>query len=249
MSVLVESVDLGPGVGAWFTGRDPQAPAPPVGRAGNLSHRRPHQPGRLAADRIEALERMGLQPGQLHLMRQVHGAKVGVVAPSAPPGLELDGVDALVTAVTDRPLAVQVADCLPVLLAGPRAAAVVHAGRKGVAADVTGAAVRRLADLGQPVEGLRAVIGPAIGGCCYEVPEAMRDELGARHPAAVAETTWGTPSLDLPAAVDARLRALGVAEVARFGGCTRCDPDERWFSHRGDPGAGRQLGVVVRRAA
>jgi hypothetical protein len=32
------------------------------------------------------------------------------------------------------------------------------------------------------------------------------------------------------------------------GSCTRCDPEQRWFSHRADPDTGRQLGVVVRRA-
>jgi polyphenol oxidase len=126
---------------------------------------------------------------------------------------------------------------------------VAHAGRLGVARDVLGAAVAALEGLGAPPDTVEAVIGPAIGGCCYEVPATMRDELGADHPTAVAETTWGTPSLDLPAAAEARLGALGVRSVRRVGGCTRCDPHGRWFSHRVDPTTGRQIGVVVRREA
>ena len=72
----------------------------------------------------------------------------------------------------------------------------------------------------------------------------MCDEVAAAHPSARATTTWGTPSLDLPRAVLDGLAAAGV-RAERVGGCTRCEPG--WFSHRADPGAGRQLGLVVRR--
>jgi polyphenol oxidase len=239
------AADLPDGIGMWFTGRDPAATDPPVGRAGNLSHRRPHVPAYLARDRA----RLGTITGvtSLELMHQVHGAAVGVVTAATPTGAELRGVDALVTAEPDRALAVQVADCVPILLASAGGVGAVHAGRRGVAADVVGAAVGALGELAGPVDALRAVIGPAIGGCCYEVPEAMHDEIVADHPAAAATTTWGTPALDLPAAVAARLRQLGVARVHRAAGCTACEPG--WFSHRRDPEAGRQLGVVVRREA
>jgi polyphenol oxidase len=247
--VLVLSRPLTDGVDAWFTGRDPDRADPAVGRAGNLSHRRPHRPGDLARARAEMATAMAIDPSSLHLMRQCHGADVGVVDASTPPGAEVDGVDALVTAEVDRPLGVAVADCVPVLLAGGRTVAAAHAGRLGVATDVLGATVATMRELGDAPERLRAVVGPAIGGCCYEVPVAMRDELAADHPRACATTTWGTPSLDLPAAVVARLAALGVPHVEQVGGCTRCDPDQRWFSHRADPDTGRQLGVVVRRGA
>lgn len=94
---------------------------------------------------------------------------------------------------------------------------------------------------------VEARIGPAIGGCCYEVPAELADEVAAAHPAARATTTWGTPALDLPAAVAAQLHEAGVERVERAGVCTRCG-GEGWFSHRRDPGAGRQAGVVVRAA-
>jgi polyphenol oxidase len=247
--VLVLPLPLAEGVEAWFTGRDPDRADPPVGRAGNLSHRRPHRPGDLARARAEMATAMAIDAGSLHLMRQCHGADVGVVDATTPPGAELDGVDALVTAEVDRPLGVAVADCVPVLLAGDRTVAAAHAGRLGVATDVVGATVATMEKLGDAPERLHAVVGPAIGGCCYEVPAAMRDELAADHPRAAATTTWGTPSLDLPAAVVDRLAALGVPHVEQVDSCTRCDPDQRWFSHRTDPDTGRQLGVVVRRGA
>jgi polyphenol oxidase len=243
--VIVDRVSLGDAARGWFTGRDTTGPAPPVGQAGNLAHRRPHQPAALARTRHELGARLGLAPDRWHLMAQVHGAEVAVVTASTPSGAELRGVDAVVTTQPGRPLAVQVADCVPLLLAGGGVAAAVHAGRQGVALDVVGAALAAVSSLGADPASLHAAIGPAIGGCCYEVPGALQDEVTAEHPAAAATTSWGTPSLDLTAAVASRLAALGVDDVQRVGGCTRCDPEGRWFSHRADPASGRQLGLVV----
>lgn len=232
----VEAVTLLPDVGAWFTGRP-----------GNLSHLRPHVPAELARARSAACAAMGLEPGALHLMRQVHGARVGVVDATVASGAELRGVDALVTAEGGRALAVQVADCVPLLLAseaGPVAA--VHIGRRGLVAGIVTAALGALRRLDAPPASLHAALGPAIGGCCYEVPGDLRARVAASHPAAAATTAWGTPALDLPAAVTASLHPAGVTRVLPPPGCTRCDPRQRWFSHRADPDTGRQLGVIVR---
>jgi polyphenol oxidase len=249
VAVLVAPVDLRPDVGAWFTGRDRDAGARAIGSPGNLAHRRPHLPSDLARDRGEVAEIVDVPASRWHLMRQVHGAEVALVDHDTPPGSELGYVDAAVTAQPDRALVVQVADCVPVLFAGSATVGVAHAGRRGVQAGVVEAAVARLAELGDPPGDIVAAIGPAIGGCCYEVPGDLRDAVVAEVPSAEATTTWGTPSLDLPSAVRAQLEDLGVEVVAASGGCTRCDPDRRWFSHRGDPDAGRQIGLVVRRSA
>lgn len=234
----VDRVDLGEGVAAWFTGRAPR-PDPAVGRAGNLSHHRPHVPAVLAHDRAAVGRATGTDPATWHLMDQVHGADVARVDATTPAGAELRAVDAVVTSEVGRVLGVATADCVPVLLATDEAVGAVHAGRRGVQAGVVQAAVAAL-----PGDGLRAVVGPAIGGCCYEVPGELQAEVLEVAPEAEATTTWGTPSLDLGVAVAASLVGLG-AEVTRVARCTRCD--DGWFSHRADPGAGRQLGLVVRR--
>jgi polyphenol oxidase len=247
--MIVEHLALHDGVDAWFTGRDLDRPEPPVGAAGNLSHHRPHRPGDLARDRAELGRHTGCDPTHWHLMQQVHGAAVAVVDADTPVGAELRAVDAVVTGEPDRPLGVQTADCVPILLAGATGVGAVHAGRRGVELDVVRAAIDALTALANPPRTLTAAIGPAIGGCCYEVPAALRDAVAARVPEAAATTTWGTPSLDLPEAVTSQLRACGVSSVRRHGACTRCDGSGRWFSHRADPTTGRQLGLVVRRRA
>ncbi len=244
-AVLVVGVDVGPDAQAWVTGRARDAVPPPVGAAGNLAHRRPHVPSRLAADRREVFGRMGLAIADTVWMRQVHGPGVAVVDEAVPPGAEVRDVDALVTRQPGRALVVQVADCVPVLLAGGGVVGAVHAGRRGVESGVVPVALERMVELGADLATTHAHIGPAIGGCCYEVPSEMREDLADLHPVAAGTTTWGTPSLDLPAAVEQVLADHGVGTIERTATCTRCDPEARWFSHRGDPDAGRQVGVVV----
>ncbi len=249
MAVEVARAGLADGVGAWFTGRDPGGHAS-LGRAGNLSHHRPHLPTELARARGEVAEHIGWPVDAWHFMRQVHGAQVAVIDATTPPGAQLDGVDAMVTTEVGRPLVVQVADCVPVLLAGRHTIGAVHAGRRGVLAGVVDAAIDAMTGLEQdrgPGGGsVRAVIGPSIRGCCYELPEGMRDAFVERLPSAAASTTWSTPSVDLGTAVVAQLDARGVTVVDRFTECTRCDPEQRWFSHRADPDTGRFAGIVVR---
>lgn len=242
MTLAVAPVDLGPGVRAAFTGRDLDEPLErSVGDAGNLSHHRPHRPARLAADRAAAAAAVGVEPDDVVRLRQVHGSEVVVVDDQTPRGAELGPADAMVTTQVGRALSVLVADCVPVLLAGPRVVGAAHAGRGGVMADVVGETAAAMARLGAAPT--VAAIGPSIGGCCYEVEDWLRDEVVDQHPAAAAETTWGTPSLDLPAAVSARLHSLGVV-VHRVMACTHCGSG--WFSHRRDPDGGRQAGLVVR---
>jgi YfiH family protein len=136
-----------------------------------------------------------------------------------------------------------------VLLADPRrgVVAAVHAGRAGVAAGVVAAAVRAMEEAGGRRHDIRAAVGPAVCGCCYEVPHALRDEVAAVVPHVASTTSWGTPSLDLPGAVAQGLRDAGTGAVHELGTCTRTD--ERFFSHRRATAegsvTGRFAGVVM----
>src|SRR6185436_15261892 len=99
--------------------------------------------------------------------RQVHGTTVLEAAPDARPT-----ADGLVTARAGMLVGIVTADCVPVLLVDRerRAAAAVHAGWRGAAAGILEAAVNDLhARFAVEPADLEAAIGPAIGGCCYEV--------------------------------------------------------------------------------
>jgi polyphenol oxidase len=80
--------------------------------------------------------------------------------------------DAAVTKSPGLLLAVQTADCVPILLVDPknRAVAAVHAGWRGTLARIVEKAIGRMQmQFGSQAADLLAAIGPAIGGCCYEV--------------------------------------------------------------------------------
>jgi YfiH family protein len=177
--------------------------------------------------------------GPLVGMRQVHGSVTEVVSDAS----RTPTCDGLVTAAAGIALLVRVADCVPVLLADVDAGIVgaVHAGRKGVASGVVPGTVQRMRAEGAQGS-LVAWVGPHICGRCYEVPDAMREEVAAVVPAAYSTTSWGTPALDLGAAVSAQLRALDV-EVVDASRCTREDDDLYSFRRDGDE-AGRLAGLI-----
>ena len=213
-------VDLGQGVRAAFTTR-----------AG----------GDMRVDRGSVERWTG---GPVAFATQVHGADVAVVEPGS---AAVGRYDALVSA-GGAGIGVLVADCVPVLLVDTRAGVVaaVHAGRRGLAGGVVQAALAVMTASGARPGRVRAVIGPAICGECYEVPAALRDEVAGVVPATWATTPAGTAALDLPAGVAAVLAAAGVRHVARIAICTQTD--ERFFSYRraqrdGEP-AGRFAGVI-----
>jgi YfiH family protein len=160
---------------------------------------------------------------------QVHGTAVRRVAAA----LEVEEADGQATAREDVAVMVQVADCLPVAVAGPGGVAMLHAGWRGLAAGVLEEGVRALREVGAAGP-LAAVIGPGARGCCYEVGDEVREAFGLT-----------TRRVDLATIAARRLAAAGVEQIEDVCRCTICD--ERYFSYRREgAAAGRQAGVAWR---
>lgn len=241
-AMVVIPADLGPGVIAGFTTRaGGVSPAPwdslDLGLAVGDAPERVRENRERVAQWVRA---------PVVWASQVHGSDVLLV-----PGPEQAGddppaeVDALVSISPDVAVGVLVADCVPVLLGDGEAGVVaaVHAGRRGLVDGVVQHAVEQMLARGADRGRLRAVIGPAVCGECYEVPAEMQAAACALVPAARATTSWGTPSLDLPRGVAAVLAECGVTRVHRTDLCTMTDP--RFFSHRraqADPDGPRTTG-------
>lgn len=217
--------------------------------------------GRTDVDEIPAVRenfrRVGLALGvsRFITLAQVHGPDVVVVdralaeswGPEQHLGSEATGIpltraDALVTDQPGVALCIRVADCLPVLFADPAAGVIgaAHAGRVGLAAGVLPNTVAAMRELG--ARDIRAWQGPHICGACYEVPAAMRDEIAASLPGAYAETSWGTPALDLGEAAARQLTAAGCT-VERHSPCTLTTDD--LHSHRRDGAGAGRLGALI----
>jgi hypothetical protein len=196
-------------------------------------------------------------PGPVARLRQVHGAEV-LTLPDDPdaraPFLrtlvdERPAGDALITDQRGIAVAVAVADCLPVLIADPRAGAVaaVHAGWRGLAAGVIENAVGALGTrFGSDPADLVVGLGPAIGPCCFEVGEEVIEAFAARgygEQARVADDVGPRPHAHLPRVAKAILARLGVPaeQVADAALCTRCNSEWLWSYRVDGEHAGRMV--------
>ena len=196
--------------------------------------------GGAGAVRRAALEhrRQRFMSGRWTWLRQVHGADVVVV--TEPGGCAGAVADGAVTAVPEAVLALHTADCAPVVVVGHGVLGMAHAGWRGILAGVIGRVVDgvRRAVPATSAPDLRAVVGPVIRPSSYEFGA---DELAAVASAAGCEvagvTSWGTPALDLCAAVRGALAAAAVSDVEDLGLDTAVDG---FFSHRARGDRGRQ---------
>lgn len=214
----------------------------------NLSFRTGDRDQDVRANRDRVVSSLGIPP--FATAAQVHGAGMARVGRGrAAAGFDgsspLGRADALAVTRPGVPVAVLVADCLPVALASPREGLLVavHAGWRGLAAGVLDRAVSAFERSG----GVRAAVGPAIGPCHYEVGEDVALAVAAGSAAgAVSERREGRVYLDLPGTAARVLRAAGVRRIEVAEECTACHED-RFFSHRRDEITGRQALVAMRR--
>jgi hypothetical protein len=182
---------------------------------------------------------------RIAIPHQVHGA----VVLDAPPDGGQPRADGLAVAAPGVLVGIVTADCVPVLLVdrSRRVAAAVHAGWRGAALGVLEAAVARLAGVhGSAARALEAAIGPAIGGCCYEVGPEVLDAFRARTgdtTAAAWEQRGARLRVDLRLAARLLLARAGVTRTAVLGPCTTCGTG--YHSYRRDGArTGRQLSFV-----
>jgi len=241
VNLVTPAPDLGDGVCAGFSSRVGGSSRPPYDTL-NLALSVGDDDAAVQANRLALAVACGLPPARLTWMRQVHGRDVWYAGLDQPDPRE--PVDAMFTDQPGQALCVLVADCAPVLLADPGARIVgaAHAGREGLLAGVIPALVTAMTSAGASPARLRAVIGPAICGGCYEVPPELQARVSAAVPAAACVTTAGSCGLDIAAGVRAQLSAAGVTWIDADGRCPMQAAD--LYSHRREGRTGRFAGLV-----
>jgi polyphenol oxidase len=215
--------------------------APPFDRF-NLGDHVGDDPAAVATNRKRLSDALGLGDDGIVWMNQVHSDHVVVV--DAPQDAPVANTDALVTTRPRLALAVVTADCVPVLMGDARAGVVaaVHAGRVGAQNGIVVRTVEAMQELGADPDDISALLGPAVSGRNYEVPEAMAAEVEAALPGSRTTTTKNTPGLDLRAGIARQLTSLGVAAIDVD---PRCTVDDRnLFSHRRNAPTGRLASLV-----
>ena len=231
-----------PGVRAAFTLRTGGVSAPPYDSFNCATHVG-DEPQAVERNRARLRERLAL-PCEPAWLEQVHGRCVVEVGEGGGPA---GAADAAVTREPGRVCVIQVADCLPVLLAARDGSAVgaAHAGWRGLAAGVLESTLRALGTA--PGEVL-AWLGPAIVPGHYEVGAEVRAAFTALDPAAVAAfspNARGRWQCDLYALARQRLAALGVLRMYGGSWCTYAD-SARFFSFRRDGRCGRMAALIWR---
>jgi YfiH family protein len=160
-------------------------------------------------------------------------------------------VDGLITTEPDIYLNLRFADCTPLLFYDPvrHAIGLTHAGWRGTMQNAAGATVKAMVrDLGCKADNIIAVIGPAIGPCCYEVGTEVMETAASTFadPSSLFQHNGnaGHAHFDMWAANYRQLAASGVKQIIRSELCTACHTD-KFFSHRAEKGKTGRFGVMM----
>jgi polyphenol oxidase len=210
-------------------------------------------PARVAENRRRMAEDLGVAPGSLVSVHQVHSPDAVIV--EGPWTGERPRADGMATTQLNLALAITTADCGPVLFADPHAGVVAaaHAGWKGALAGVLESTLAAMERLGARRDKIVAVLGPMIGQDAYEVgsdfmARFVDADAGNERFFRLSERA-GHHMFDLPSYIAARLETAGIREFASLGLCTYAD-EERFYSyrrttHRGEPDYGRLISAIT----
>lgn len=229
-----------PNVRTAVTTRQGPEPAPKPPYEFNLDTRCGDDPETVARNRAFLRDAPGL-PSDPRWLRQVHGTRVAVE-----PAHDEPEADAAISRTPGVVLAIQTADCLPVLFCADDGSeiAAAHAGWRGLSAGVL---ENTLHAMRTPRAGIIAWLGPAIAAKSYEVGDEVRAAFLAHDPAAARAFTATRPGhwlCDLYELARRRLRAAGVTRI--FGGGMDTFTNPRLHSYRRDgANSGRMASVIM----
>ncbi len=182
---------------------------------------------------------LGVSPADLARSYQVHGDKIWVTGRA---GYQ-SGFDAMISVQPGVFAGVGIADCTPILVADPvtRVCAAIHAGWKGtVARIVEKTAKRMIENRGSNPADLLVYIGPCISFAHFEVG----DEVAAQFSEEFKTRKGAKWYVDLKAANEAQLRAIGIQQIEIDPSCTVANNAD-FFSHRTEKGVtGRMLALI-----
>lgn len=167
--------------------------------------------------RANMVERIGLKPGSVMSMKQIHSNKVVVVEENWERG-QGPQADGFVTRTPGIILGILTADCGPLLFVDPEAQVIgaCHAGWPGAFSGIVENTVIAMEELGATREAIRAALGPTIQQQSYEVgPEFLLKALKAPDVYSELFTPSITPGhhmFDLPAFLRKRLTASKIRQ-------------------------------------
>lgn len=220
----------------WFTDRNGGVSVEPYASLNLAAH---------VGDDLDAVRRnrdlleTTINAGPLSWMGPVHGVDITVIDEST---ALTPNVDALATTRSSVPLVTLGADCVPLLLAAGDIVIAAHIGWRGFVDGMADTICDTVTRLGATIADAQVLLGPAICGRCYGIPDDRARAIERVAPSALVEATAGGVGADIRRGLTAVLAERGV-DVQSIGPCTA--EDAQYFSHRRDGVTGRQGGVIM----
>jgi YfiH family protein len=203
---------------------------------------------------IQFMETVRIKNNLPFLINQIHSADIFILKNESQTREQVSKVnaDAIMTHLSETPIGIFTADCLPVLLYDPKlhVAAAIHAGREGTLQGIVNKSIMAMErEYGCQPQDLVAGLGLGIGGCCYEIDEnclsSFENEIPFESPFVTSKGN-GKFLLDLFAVnaqqgMDAGLLPENILRVEE---CTFCSP-MNYFSYRREGTTGRILTFIM----
>ena len=192
-------------------------------------------------NRVKFIESLKINSETIIFPQQVHSNNVKIID-KVKIYKETDG---LLSLSSNLGIGILVADCVPVFLYATKSNhyGLIHSGWRGSANLITTNAIKKLIDLGNYPSEIKAVLGPSIGKCCFDIgrdvvqyfsQENLFLEKGAKY------------KLDLKNEIFSELINLGltVKNIYLDSHCTFCN-EEKFFSYRREGiNSGRMVAIM-----
>lgn len=183
--------------------------------------------------------------------RQTHSLNVKIIDSTTINSSELENVDALVTNLNDVGIAVNTADCVPVLLADDTAGviAAIHSGWKGTVGKISAKAVECMLSLGATPHAIKAFIGVSICPECFEVGDEVVEQFSIAFPHVPEIIINSQPRchINLQQACRQTLIDCGLhpENIILSNICSRCNPKTYFSARRMGINSGRTLSGII----
>ena len=195
---------------------------------------------------------LGIERDNLIIPRQTHSLNVAIIDTIPFDSQKLENVDALVTTLPRVAIAINTADCVPLVFVDDvnKVIGVAHSGWKGTVGRIASKTVERMIECGASLSHIKVAMGPCICGDCFEVgPEVVVQfvENGFDSSQVILRGYGERDHIDLPQACRQSLIEVGVLDenIQLPTHCSRCNPQKFFSARRLGINSGRTLTVVM----
>ena len=195
---------------------------------------------------------LGIGRDNLIIPRQTHSLNVAVIDSIPFDAQRLENIDALVTTLSGVAIAINTADCVPLLFADEenKVIGVAHSGWKGTVGRIASKTVTTMLECGASLSHIKVAMGPCICGDCFEVGHEVVEQFvnnGFDSSQVILSHYQPRPHIDLPQACRQALIEIGIRDenIQLPPHCSRCNPQKFFSARRLGINSGRTLTIAM----